>query len=144
MLKDAVNQAFRRAHEKKWDRIYVAVDVHGVILIPTYENEGKKEFYPHAKEVMQYLTERKDVILMMYTCSHPPEINEYLAFFEENGIKFDFVNENTQVRNDHYGDYRHKPYMNLLLDDKAGFHPSEWPELLRLLEENPSLTSINN
>lgn len=139
MIKHAIEQAFRRAHQKNWDRIYVAVDVHGVILIPTYENDGKKEFYPFAQEVMQYLTQRDDVVLMMYTCSHPDEIHDYLEFFESNGIHFDEVNENKEVRNDHLGDYDHKPYMNLLLDDKAGFVPEEWPEVLALMQQHKSL-----
>ncbi len=140
MLKHAVEQAFRRAREKGWDKIYIAVDIHGVVLVPTYENDGKKEFYHHARYAMRYLTKRKDVVLMMYTCSHQEEIEDYIKFFEENEIHFDCINENTQVRNDQYGNYRYKPYMNILLDDKAGFHPTEWPLFLTYMEKNSTLS----
>lgn len=140
MLYHAVNQAFDRAHKKGWDRLYVGVDVHGVIIIPTYENDGKIEFYPKAEEVMKYMTERPDLILFMYTCSHEDEIEHYIKFFECHGIRFDFVNQNPEVRSDMLGNYKYKPYANILLDDKAGFHPSEWLELELLLKSQSLLT----
>lgn len=31
------------------------------------------------------------------------------------------VNENLEVKNTTYGFYEHKPYFNLLFEDKAGF-----------------------
>lgn len=141
MLYHAVEQAFSRAKEKGWDRIYVGVDIHGVVLIPTYENEGKKEFYRSSEEVMKYMSDRPDLRLFMYTCSHEDEIAEYIKFFADRGIHFDFINENPDVRDDMLGNYKYKPYANLLLDDKAGFHPSEWLLLKSYLMEHPIIGS---
>ena len=133
MIQDAIHQAFRRAIEKSWDTIYVGADIHGVMLIPTYENGGKMEFYPRAENIMKYLSSRKDIVLILWTCSKQDEIRDYLDFFKERGIEFEYVNENQGVGNDNYGDYTKKPYMNLLLDDKAGFDPkTDWEVVDRL------------
>ena len=141
MIINAVEQAFRRAKEKNWWKIYVAVDIHGVVLVPTYETDGEKIFYPHAEESMQYLTKRKDIILMMYTCSHPETIAEYYDFFLDRGIEFDYLNTNPEVENDHLGYYKFKPYMNIFIDDKAGFMPSEWPILIDEIKKYDELKS---
>jgi len=86
-------------------------------------------YYPEAKELLQELTARPDVCLILYTCSHPPEIEFYLKNFAAHNIKFDYINENPEVKTGvgEFGCYDKKPYFNILFDDKAGFLPSEIP-----------------
>lgn len=49
----------------------------------------------------------------------------------------DFVNKNPEVVTNGYGDYSDKPYMNVILDDKAGFLPrKDWAKILRYLEKD--------
>ena len=123
-----IDIAYQKAKEKNWDNIYVAVDIHDTIVKGNYTTKDiPKEFYPIAKETLQLLSNKKEIKLILYTCSHPEEIKLYLEFFNQHNITFDFVNENTDVMTDlqGYGNYDKKPYFNVLLDDKAGFNPYE-------------------
>ena len=118
---------------KTWDFTYWAFDLHQTIIIPNYEYGNiPKEFYPYAKEVLQMLSKRDDIVMYMYTCSHPHEQEEYVKYFEEMGIDFKWVNKNPEVKTDKqgYGYYEDKPYFNVLFEDKAGFDPYEdWEDI---------------
>lgn len=126
----AFKNALKKKNERGWEKIYVFVDIHETILKPTYKIRGEKEFYRHAKEALQLMSDSDNVSLGLYTCSYPDEIQEYLEFFKENNIIFEHVNENLEVDNDAYGYFEDKPYFNVLLDDKAGFDAEEdWIKL---------------
>jgi len=72
----------------------------------------------------------------LYTCSHPGEIEKYLAYFESHGIKFTHVNKNPETPNTAFGFFEHKFYFNFLLDDKAGFDATEdWATIHDALDE---------
>lgn len=128
---------FDYKEKRGWDKTYWFFDIHGTILKPNYQAGNiPKEFYPHAKEAMQLISKLPDVCMVLYTCSHPHEIEQYLEFFKENNIHFQYVNENPEVVTDlnGYGCYDKKPYINVLFEDKAGFNPeTEWLEVLELL-----------
>ncbi len=86
--------------------------------------------------MLQRLSKRKDVTLILYTCSHPHEIVEYLKFFEDNEIHFKYVNENLDCPNTAFGCFDKKFYYNIMLEDKAGFDASEdWDEIDEALNE---------
>ena len=107
-----------------WDKTYWVFDIHGTILKPNYEYGNiPKEFYPSAKETLQMISKMEDVVMILYTCSHPHEIEQYLEYFEQNDIHFDYINENPEIATnlEGYGNYDKKPYMNVLFEDKAGF-----------------------
>ncbi|MDX1284705.1 MAG: hypothetical protein R3182_06825, partial [Draconibacterium sp.] len=110
----AFNKAFQKKEERGWDVIYVWVDIHETILLPTYELNGKQQFYPFAIEVLWALTQRKDVSLGLYTCSYPEEIEIYLETFKGVGIEFEHININTAEKNNKYGCFDTKPYFNVL------------------------------
>jgi hypothetical protein len=77
------------------------------------------------------------VEMIIYTCSHPHEIEQYIEFFEKNNIRFKYVNENPEVKTqtNGYGCYDKKPYMNVLFEDKAGFDAeTEWEPVLALMK----------
>ena len=108
--------------ERGWDKIFIFIDIHETILKPNWDADNvPKEFYPFAKEVLQRMSKRKDMCLVLYTCSYEPEIQEYLRFFKSHDIIFSYVNENPEAKNTRYGSFDKKPYMNVLLEDKAGF-----------------------
>ena len=134
-IERAIDNAFRKAHKKGWDCIYLLVDVHETIVVPNYSKEEiPKEFYPLAKEVLQKLSQRKDIVMILYTCSWPREIEQYLSFFKDNGIVFKYANKNPDVESAGYGYYEDKPYADILFDDKAGFDPFfDWAIVDKLL-----------
>jgi len=49
----------------------------------------------------------------------------------EAGIKFYYINKNTEVKSyQAYGYYEDKPYYNIMIDDKAGVMPEELESIL--------------
>lgn len=139
MITKAMQKAFDLAKERSWEKTYWAFDIHETIIIPNYKyGDIPTEFYPFAKEVMQTISNREDICLIMYTCSHPNEIKEYLKLFEENGIKFEYINRNPEVQSEGYGYYEDKLYFNVLFEDKTGFDANnDWINVKNKLAENP-------
>jgi hypothetical protein len=137
MITRAIENAFRHAREKGWSKTYWAFDVHGTLLKPNNRRDViSTEFYPHAIEVMQMLTRRSDIIKILYTCSYPSEIDQYLELFRANGIHFHYVNTNPEIADGGYGYYKEKFYFNVLFEDKAGFSgEDDWPDVKRVLEK---------
>jgi hypothetical protein len=129
-----INKQYEVAKSRGWDTMYWAVDLHGTLILADYKKMKAEDvvYYPEAMEVMQILTERPDVCLIMYTCSWPPEIKEYQKRFHADGIHFNWINCNPDVDGTEYGDYSKKPYFNVLLDDKAIFDPGEDWSWIRL------------
>jgi len=134
MIIDAVKNSEKIMFERGWDRVYYFIDLHSTVIKPNYKvGDIPTEFYPYAKEVLQHLTLNTSIVLIMYTCSHPEEILQYVEFFKKHGITFNYINENPEVETKigSYGCYDKKPYMNVLMDDKAGFNPeTEWLDLI--------------
>lgn len=137
MISQSIEKSFKILRERKWDKTYWAIDLHDTVLLSNYSNGIPNEFYPLAKETLQIISNRSDIVMIMYTCSYPDEILKYLEFFESNGIHFNYVNENPEANNTSYGYYDKKPYFNVLLDDKAGFDANnDWIIVKNLLEKN--------
>jgi len=121
----AIDKAFQTMEKRNWDKIFFYFDIHETILYPDYNNTDPLKFYPYAKEILQYLSRRKDVEIALFTCSYPDQIVRYIEFFNEHGIKFTYANKNPDIKNTTYGYYDDKPYFNVLFEDKAGFDAEE-------------------
>ncbi len=143
---DAIERAFETSRTRGWDCTFWHFDIHETILVPNYGDAGQEEtFYPLALEGLKLISERTDVVLSLYTCSWPREIREYRKFFREHGVDFKYINENRDVENSRYGYYRDKPYMNVLLDDKAGFNPhKDWAHVIDQLNKYPDGYGLMN
>ncbi|MCI5055455.1 MAG: hypothetical protein MRY83_05055 [Flavobacteriales bacterium] len=142
MIIKAIKNAFNMAIDRGWNKIFWAVDIHQTVIIPNYSAaQIPTEFYPKAKEVLQEISKRPDITMIMYTCSHPHEIKQYIDYFNQNEILFSHVNENPEVKNAAYGCYDKKPYFNVLLEDKAGFDPlTDWLAIQKLMRSIPHLS----
>lgn len=144
MISKAIINNYETALIRKWDKTYWAFDIHGTIIIPNYDSEEiPKTFYPNAKKVLKHISSRRDIVMILYTCSHPHQIEEYLEYFKAHDILFDYVNENPEVatgKNNEYGNYDKKPYFNVMFEDKAGFDAmSDWfcvDDLLKKYDES--------
>jgi hypothetical protein len=137
MITRAIQNCLNNAQARHWEKVYWAFDVHGTILKPTFQRGVlSTEFYPHAMEAMQLVSQQQDIVRILYTYSYPEEIVEYVKFFEARGIHFDYVNENPEVGAGAYGYYESKFYFNVLFEDKAGFDPlTDWQDILDLLNQ---------
>jgi hypothetical protein len=138
MITKAITNCLSNAKERGWAKTYWAFDIHGTMLKPNYKpNEISREFYPHAIEALQLLAKRKDIVKILYTCSYPHEIIQYIEHFANHGIHFDYINQNPEVADGAYGYYSDKFYFNVLMDDKAGFDgETDWKEILNQLTKN--------
>lgn len=146
MITRAIENCFRLAAQKGWYETYWAFDIHGTMLRPNYQaGRIANEFYPGACEVMQQLSRRTDIVRILYTCSYPHEITQYLEFFRQHDIHFHFVNENPSVACGAYGFYDDKFYFNVLMDDKAGFDgETDWLAIAALLERYSAVPETDN
>lgn len=133
------HNAIERMEEKNWKYIYVLVDIHGTIFVPSYNNEETYEFYPYAKEVLQILTNLSDVKLILWSCTKKEYFDKYLDVLAKNGIYPDYCNENPEVKVEP-GDpvslsFDTKWYYNVGIDDKFGFDPeTDWEDLFYYLK----------
>lgn len=131
-----IERTFRFKEEKKWDMIYVAIDAHGTIIRPYHHCI---DFYPDSVEVLQWMTRRKDIRIILWTSSHSKEVVELVREGKRRNITFDYCNRNPLEFNTDRACFDLKFYFNILLEDKAGFEPeSDWllvkNELLRIGE----------
>jgi len=123
-----IKNMYEYVNKKGWNKLYIAIDLHGTTIKPDYNRDTNEMlFYPFAKETLQLLTEREDIVLIMYTSSYPDEIKKYIDILNDNGINFNYINSNPEVSEEvgSFGYYKDKMYFNVLLEDKASFNPSK-------------------
>lgn len=127
-----INKLFNERVEKGYDTLYIMVDVHNTILKPSFEKEETFEYFPYAKETLQMLSNMGDIKLIMWTSCYEDKIQMYLEHFKENGIFFDYVNENPEYENLSFACFDTKFYYDIGIDDKFGFDANiDW-EILYL------------
>ena len=127
-----IEQTFKLKAERNWDTLYVAVDLHGTIIKPTYDDNI--EFYPDAIEVIKWFNLRSDFKVILWTASYPTEVNKFLIEADKVGMRIDFINANPLEANSRKGCFDEKFYFNILLDDKAGFvGETDWTKIKNIL-----------
>jgi hypothetical protein len=138
-LENAIVRAFEKKEVRGWDkwpRMFWAIDLHDVIIPGTYtRNNENRQLYPFADEVLKWITNREDMCPILYTSSHKDSIDDILTWLYNNyDIKFDYVNCNPECENHNLCDFSQKFYMDILLDDKAGFDGmQDWLEIKNVL-----------
>jgi hypothetical protein len=148
-----IERSYNIMKTRGWDKIFVFVDIHETMLKPNWNADTTPhEWFPYAEEVMREMSDRKDMCLILYTCSTYADVEKYLAFFEQHGVVFEHVNCNPQAASTDYACFDDKPYFNVMLDDKAGFEASldengvnDWLRIKEVLRKLPELvmSSVN-
>jgi hypothetical protein len=141
MITRAIENAMQTARNREWTKTYWAFDIHDTMIVANYQPGNiPKEFYPFAKETLQLISQRSDIVMILFSCSHPHELAQYDAHFRENEILFDHININPEIENNALGFYDQKLYYNVLFEDKAGFDPeSDWKKVHELVQRIPLL-----
>ena len=120
-----IRRAFETAKDRLWNKIYWAIDLHDTIVRINQENCDitKIDYFPLAKEVLQYLTKRRDFCLILNSSTKTKDLNKWLKLLQKDGIKFDYINCNPEIVGSDCStaNFSEKLYCNILLDDKAGF-----------------------
>lgn len=132
-----IDKMFTHAMNKKWYETYWAFDLHGVVIKPNFKRgETNFEYYPYAKECLQLITKRDDIIMFTFTSSYPEELEVYKKRFIADDIIFNYFNENPEISESSgaFGYYAKKPYYNVLFDDKATFFPeTDWESVYKCM-----------
>ena len=144
-IEKSFDNAFKRMVERKWDKIYVLVDIHDTIFKACYHEKEEHKWYPFAKEALQLMSYATNIKLILWTSSyreaiekssHKESINEYLEYFKANGISFDMVNSNSETKNNELSCFDEKTYFNVGIDDKFGFDAEiDWETVYNYLVE---------
>jgi hypothetical protein len=143
-----IKNTFDLKRAKGWPEVYFCIDLHGTI-IPSGKTSNDKtdalSFYPYAKEVLQRLSQRKDIIMILWTSTPVTRLASVWQFLNDNGIYFEYFNGNPHAKDTPRSDFSKKFYFNVLLDDRAGFEPdTDWglikEELIKIGEWNEKET----
>jgi hypothetical protein len=121
-IKQTLEREWAKKVKRNFDTFYVAVDLHDTIIKSNYDGIAT-DIFKEAIPCLSYLSSRSDIILILWTGTHPNEIDIYKDMLAPYGISFDFINENPLEKGDLLSNFNQKFYFNLLLDDKAGFDP---------------------
>lgn len=128
--------ALKRMKEYNWEKIYVLVDIHDTVFEACYHDKEEHKWYPYAKKALDIMTHSQQISLILWTSTYNNVINEYLEYFKENGIRFDFVNVNTETENTSLSCFDEKTYFNVGIDDKFGFEAeTDWEIIYNYLVE---------
>ena len=129
-----IEKVFNGLNNSSFKCIYIMVDVHNTILKPTFDKKETFEYFPYAKETLKLLSDNENIKLIMWTSSYGEKIQMYLKHFEENGITFNFVNENKEYGNVSFACFDTKFYYDIGIDDKFGFDAeNDWEEIYTFL-----------
>ena len=129
-----IEKVFNGLNNGSFKCIYIMVDVHNTILKPTFDKKETFEYFPYAKETLKLLSDNENIKLIMWTSSYDDKIKMYLKHFEENGIIFNFVNENKEYGNVSFACFDTKFYYDIGIDDKFGFDAeNDWEEIYTFL-----------
>jgi hypothetical protein len=135
-----IARTFEMKKTKGWPEVYWCIDLHGTIIPSGHSANDKTDYmemYPYAKEVLQWLCGRHDIMTILWTSTPDSRTPDVLNWFEANGIRFTFINENPHAKDTPRSVFNKKFYFSILLDDRAGFEPeTDWlaikNELIRI------------
>jgi len=122
--------------QKKWKTIYWLVDVHGVILPPSFHKKNDFRFiHSDAEEVLRWIARTPGQMLIPWTSSYNSELGDIHEWLLSHDIFARAFNCNPFESNTEYANFDKKPYYNILIDDKAGFMPGDWTMVKDTLKE---------
>lgn len=93
-----------------------AIDFDGTLVEDNYPSIGKPR-----TEVIKYVKalKKRGHELILYTCRNKTALDEAVTWCNEQGLKFDAINENLDRVKALYGGDTRKVYADYYLDDKA-------------------------
>ena len=128
--------AFKRMKDRNWEKIYVLVDIHDTVFEACYHEKEEYKWYPFAKEALKIMSYAQQISLILWTSTYENVINDYVEYFKTNGIRFDYINRNTETENTSLSCFDEKTYFNVGIDDKFGFEAeTDWEIIYNYLVE---------
>lgn len=98
------------------DDIVVAVDFDGTLCNSNFPDCGEP-----IQPVINFVKELKEqgAVIILWTCREGEPLNTAIKWCKEQGIIFDYINENCPKRNEYWGCDCRKVGADLYIDDKA-------------------------
>lgn len=132
--KSFINETWKQKINKKWDKLYWAIDLHNTVITGVYNkfNIGC-ELYPYAKEVLDYIYLHNTHTSILWTSSYDDAVDDVLRNFN---LKFNYMHSNPECKSTELCNFDNKFYFNFLLDDKALFDPmKDWKIIYNALKK---------
>jgi len=122
-----IEKAFNDKTTRNWEKLFICVDLHDTIIQGKHSlNKDNIEYLPNAIKVLQNLSKRKDIVLILWSSSHIVTVAKALDKLEKQGVYFKYVNNNPECPSNEMCDFSKKFYINIIFDDKAGFEKDDW------------------
>ena len=135
-IEKSFDGAFKRMKDRNWEKIYVLVDIHDTVFEACYHEKEEYKWYPFAKEALEIMSHAQQISLILWTSTYKNVINDYVEYFKTNGIRFDYINRNTETENTSLSCFDEKTYFNVGIDDKFGFEAeTDWEIIYNYLVE---------
>jgi len=135
-IEKSFDAAFKRMKDRNWEKIYVLVDIHDTVFEACYHEKEEHKWYPFAKETLDIMSHAQQISLILWTSTYENIINDYVEYFKTNGIRFDYINRNTETENTSLSCFDEKTYFNVGIDDKFGFEAeTDWEIIYDYLVE---------
>lgn len=135
-IEKSFDGAFKRMKDRNWEKIYVLVDIHDTVFEACYHEKEEYKWYPFAKEALDIMSHAQQISLILWTSTYENVINDYVEYFKTNGIRFDYINRNTETKNTSLSCFDEKTYFNVGIDDKFGFEAeTDWEIIYNYLVE---------
>jgi hypothetical protein len=140
-LTDVIQQAYRKAADRKWDRVYWAIDIHETVLVPSYDSKVLGAHYPHAARALELILSYPESRIILWSSLSPADMQRHKDhIFWGDGFTAEqrdrvYLNCNPECGETEYASFNQKFYFNILLDDKAGFDAqTDWKAVMIGLE----------
>lgn len=131
---NAIKSAYCKGAERNWDKVYWALDLHGTCIDSTYEKHVYRWLTPGVKDALIELCNLQETHLILWSSVHPDEQAGIVSFFESEGIRITGFNFNPFEASNAVSCFDSKFYMSIIVDDKAGFDPLDWPTIPAFVE----------
>jgi hypothetical protein len=128
MIHNAIKKAYEQFESRSWDKIYIALDIHGTVADADYTNNSEC-LYESCIQPLQAISKLPEVCVILFSCCHPESYESYFELFNHHGIDVRYFNDNPEVENTKTGCFDRKFYYNIIFEDKAGFEPWMWPSV---------------
>jgi len=136
MIKKAIKRAFEKREKRGYDTTYWCIDVHDTIVPSTYTWPFKYDLtkYDKCLECLKLLSDKPDHRIILWSCTPHEHIEELKKELKEYGISIDYYNENPECVSKDIYEFKGKFYMDIIIDDKAGFDPVyDWSQVYEML-----------
>ena len=81
MIHNAIQKAYDRFNTCEWNRIYIALDIHGTVANPDYTDVSTK-LYNNAVEPLQVISNLPEVSIILFSCCYPTDYAKYYSLKE--------------------------------------------------------------